>query len=133
MFVGGEICFGALSFIVDDSAWLREAPLDVESLPIRGTTHFRTFSFRVLLRQPSVSYRVAPVLPAGRRRQRSGRSQLQCWIKHAVAFQAAAEHVEVLEPDEPTLDLFTKFHEDSLSGSECESVESTTKVLMAGT
>ena len=41
--VGGEICFGALSFFTDDSAWLREAPLDVEVSPIRCATHFRIF------------------------------------------------------------------------------------------
>lgn len=105
MLVGGEIRFGALSFIADDSAWLPEAPLDVESLPIRGVSHFRASSFRVLLRQPSVPYRVVSVLPAGRRRKRSGRSRLQRWIKHAVAVQAAAEHVAALDPDEPALDL----------------------------
>ena len=40
MSVGGEVHFGAISFIADDSGWLREAALDVEALPIRGATHF---------------------------------------------------------------------------------------------
>jgi hypothetical protein len=118
MSVGGEIHFGALNFIADGSAWLQEAPLDVESLPIRGAAHFRAASYGVLLRQPSVPYRVAPVLPAGRRRKRSGRSWLQRWVKHAMAVQAVAEHVVSLEPDEPALDIFAELHEDSSGESE---------------
>ena len=106
MVPGREIRLGALSFIADDSAWLQEAPLDAESLPIRGAAHFRASSHGVLLRQPSVPYRAAPLLPAGRRRKRSGRSRLQRWVKHAVARQATTEQVTVLEPDEPVLDLF---------------------------
>ena len=38
---GHEICLGALVFIADDFAWLHEAPLDVDALPICGATHFR--------------------------------------------------------------------------------------------
>ena len=38
---GHEVRLGALVFIADDSAWLQEAPLDVETLPVRGATHFR--------------------------------------------------------------------------------------------
>ena len=30
---GREIHLGALVFVADDSAWLREAPLDVDALP----------------------------------------------------------------------------------------------------
>ena len=37
---GREIRLGALTFIADDSAWLHEAPLDVDALPVRGATHF---------------------------------------------------------------------------------------------
>ena len=33
---GREIRLGTLTFIADDSAWLQEAPLNVEALPIRG-------------------------------------------------------------------------------------------------
>ena len=33
---GREIRLGALTFIADDSAWLQEAPLDVDALPVRG-------------------------------------------------------------------------------------------------
>ena len=32
---GREIRLGALTFIADDSAWLQEAPLDIEALPVR--------------------------------------------------------------------------------------------------
>ena len=53
---GREIRLGALVFIIDDSAWLHEAPLDVEALPIRGATHFRACVRGVLLRQPSTQY-----------------------------------------------------------------------------
>ena len=38
---GQEIRLGTLTFIADDSAWLQEAPLDVDALPVRGATPFR--------------------------------------------------------------------------------------------
>ena len=69
---GREIRLGALVFITDDSAWLQEAPLDVEALPVRGAMHFRACVRGVLLRQPSTQYRSAPMatsLPVVRRRQ----------------------------------------------------------------
>ena len=67
---GREICFGALTFIADDSAWLQEAPLNIDALPVRGATHFRTCIRGVLLRQPSTHYRSvfvssSPPFPAG--------------------------------------------------------------------
>ena len=77
---GREIRLGVLVFVADDSAWLQEAPLDVEALPVRGATHFRACVRGVLLRQPSTQYRSAPVassLPVVRRRKRSGRSWIQ--------------------------------------------------------
>ena len=64
---GREIRLGALTFITDDSAWLQEAPLDIDALPVRGATHFRACVRGVLLRQPSTQYRsalVASHLPA---------------------------------------------------------------------
>src|SRR3954467_5743460 len=81
-----EIRLGALSFIVDDSDWLQEAPLNVDALPARGATHFRAC---VLLRQPSTQYGSAFVSssssPVSRQRKRTGRSRLQRWVKHALA------------------------------------------------
>ena len=77
--MGHEFRLGALTFIADDSAWLQEAPLDVESLPIRGAAHFRVSACGVPLRQPSIQYRSTPVassLPAVRRRKRSGQSRI---------------------------------------------------------
>ena len=100
---GREIRLGALVFVADDSAWLQEAPLDVDALPIRGATNFRACVRDVLLRQPSTQYRSAPVvssLPAVRRRKRSSRSRLQRWVKHAVARQSATPQVAAIEPDE---------------------------------
>ena len=47
---GREIRLGALVFVADDSAWLQEAPLDVEALPVRGAMHFRACVRGVLLR-----------------------------------------------------------------------------------
>ena len=58
---GREIRLGALVFVADDSAWLQEAPLDVEALPVRGATHFHACVHGVLLRQPSTQYRSAPM------------------------------------------------------------------------
>ena len=63
---GREIRLGALVFVADDSAWLQEAPLDVEALPVRGATHFRACVRGVLLRQPStLRWRLHSLLPAG--------------------------------------------------------------------
>ena len=47
---GREIRLGALVFVADDSAWLQEAPLDTEALPVRGATQFRACVRSVLLR-----------------------------------------------------------------------------------
>ncbi len=77
--MGHQIFFGALSFIVDDSAWLRDAPLDVEALPRRGATHFRAgaraffFSSSRLRCQPTMPSRVATsyALPCRRPRHSS--------------------------------------------------------------
>ena len=61
MVEGREIRLGALTFIADDSAWLQEAPLDIDALPVRGATHFRVCVRGVLLRQPSTQYRSVSV------------------------------------------------------------------------
>ena len=106
---GREIRLGALVFVADNSAWLQEAPLDVEALPVRGATHFRACVRDILLRQPSTQYRSAPMassLPAARRHKRSGRSRLQRWVRHAVARQSATPQVAAIEPDETLYGLF---------------------------
>jgi len=93
--MGHEILFGALSFIVDDSAWLRDAPLDVEALPSRGATHFRAGAHGILLLQ-----QLAPMstfAPVARRNKRSRRPRLQRWLQHAQARQSASSQVAVLE------------------------------------
>ena len=99
---GREIRLDALVFVADDSAWLQEAPLDVDALPVRGATHFRTCVRGVLLRQPSTQYQSAPAafpLPVARWSKRSGRSRLQWWVKHAVARQSDTPQVAVIEPE----------------------------------
>ena len=104
-----EIRLGALTFIVDDSAWLQEAPLDIDALPARGATHFRACVRGVLLRQPSTQYGSAPVSsprPVSHQRKRSGRSRLQRWVRHAVARQSAAPQVAAIEPVESLYGLF---------------------------
>ena len=106
---GREIRLDALVFIADDSAWLHEAPLDVEALPVRGATHFRACIRGVLPRQPSTQYRSASVassLPAARRHKRSGRSRLQRWVRHTVARQSATPQVAAIEPDRTLYGLF---------------------------
>ena len=85
---GREIRLGALMFVADDSAWIQEAPLDVDALPVHGATHFRACIRGVLLRLPSTQYGpvfVSSSLPASRQRKYSGRSRLQRWVRHAVA------------------------------------------------
>ena len=110
---GREIRLGALVFIADDSAWIQEAPLDVEAPPVRGATHFHACVRGVLLRQPSTQYRSAPVaspLPAARRSKRSSRSRLQKWVKHVVARQSATPQVAAIESDETLYGLFDWLH-----------------------
>ena len=71
---GREIRLGALTFIADDSAWLQEALLDIDVLPVRGATHFRACVRGVLLRQLSTLYQstlMLSSLPAGRHHKRS--------------------------------------------------------------
>ena len=114
---GREIRLGALVFIADESAWLQEAPLDVEVLPIRGATHFCAIACGVLLRQPSTQYRSAPVAyprPVSRRRKRSGRSRLQRWVRHAVARQSATPQVAAIEPNESLYGLFDWLRRDRI-------------------
>ena len=97
------IRLGALTFIGDESAWLQEAPLDVDALPVREATHFRACARGILLWQPSTHYRSAPVLsalPVARGRKRAGRSRLQRWVRDAVARQSATPQVAAIEPDE---------------------------------
>ena len=106
---GRKIRLDALVFVADDSAWLQEAPLDVEALPVRGATHFRACVRGILLRQPSTQYRSVPVassLPAVHRHKRFGRSRLQRWVRHAVARQSATPQVAAIEPDETLYGLF---------------------------
>ena len=117
MVEGREIRLGALTFVADDSAWLQEAPLDVDALPVRGATHFRACVRGVLLRQLSTPYRsvfVSPSLPASRRRKRSGRSRLQRWVRHVVAHQSSAAQVAAIEPDESLYGLFDWLRRDCI-------------------
>ena len=114
---GREIRLGALVFDADDSAWLQEAPLNVEALPVHEATHFRACVRGVLLRQPSTQYPSAPVassLPALRRRKHSGRSRLQRWVRHAVARQSATLQVAAIEPDETLYCLFDWLRRDRI-------------------
>ena len=113
---GREIHLGALTFIADDSAWLQEAPLDVDALPVRGATHFRACVRGVLLRQPSTLYWSTPLLATllvSHQRKRSGQSRLQQWVKHAVARQMATAQVAAIEPDESLYGPFDLFRGDS--------------------
>ncbi|KAI5007427.1 hypothetical protein ZWY2020_050872 [Hordeum vulgare] len=82
-----EILFGALSFIIYDSAWLWDTPLDVEALPTRGATHFRAGARGVLVLQQSAP--VSTFAPVARRNKRS--------CLHAQARQSASSQVAVLE------------------------------------
>ena len=130
---GREIRLGALTFIADDSAWLQEAPLDVDALPVRGATHFRACVRGVLLRQPSTQYRSAPVAsprPVSRRRKRSGRSRLQRWVRHAVARQSATPQVAAIEPDESLYGLFDLSTGSAETASECDSSDPAAEVLV---
>ena len=133
--LGSEIRLGAFVFLIDDSAWLQEAPLDVEALPVHGAMHFSASSCGVLLRQPSTPYMPAPAssgLPAVRRRKRSGRSRLQRWVRHAAARQASTPQIAALEPAESFLGLSESASDPSGHSSECESCDPAAEVFMAG-
>src|SRR3954471_5027464 len=129
---GREIRLGALTFVADNSAWLQEAPLDTDALPVRGATHFRACVRGVLLRQPSTPYRSAPVSSPhliSRRRKRSGRSRLQRWVRHAVARQSAIPQVAAIEPDESLYGLFDLSTGSVETASECDSSDPAAEVL----
>ena len=73
---GREIHLGVLVFVTDDSAWLQEAPLDVEALPVRGR---RTF-----MRASAASF-------TGSRRPSIGRLQ---WCPRSPLFADASGPVD---------------------------------------
>ena len=130
---GCVIRLGVLVFVADDSAWLQEAPLDIDVLPIRGATHFRACVRGVLLRQPSIPYRstlVSSSLPVSHQRKRSGRSRLQWWVRHAVARQSATPQVAAIEPDETLYGLFDLSAGSAETASECDSSDPAAEVLM---
>ena len=130
---GRKIRLGALAFIADDSAWLQEAPLDIDALPVRGTTHFRACVRGVLLRQPSTPYRSTPApssLPVSRQRKRSGRSRLQRWVRHAVARQSATTQVAAIEPDESLYGMFNLSTGSAETAFECDNSDPAMEVLM---
>ena len=130
---GREIRLGALTFITDDSAWLQEAPLDIDVLPVRGATHLRACVRSVLLRQPSTQYRpvfVSSSLPASRRRKRSARLRLQRWVRHTVARQSTTAQVAAIEPDESLYGLFDLSTSSAETASECDSSDPAAEVLM---
>ena len=121
---GREIRLGALTFIADDFAWLQEAPLDVDALPVRGATHFRACVRGVLLQQPLTQYWSAPVAsprPVSHRRKHFGRSRLPRWVRHAVARQSATPQVAAIEPDESLYGLFDLSTGSAETASECDS------------
>ena len=133
MVEGREIRLGALIFIANDSAWLQEAPLDVDALPVRGAMHFRACVRGVLLRQPSTPYRSTPLsvtLPVSHQRKRSGRSRLQRWVRHAVARQTATTQVAAIEPDESLYGLFDMSTGSVETASECDSSDPAAEVMM---
>ena len=130
---GREICLGALTFIADDSAWLQEASLDVDTLPVCGATHFHACVCGVLLRQPSTQYRpvfVSSSHPASRRHKRSGRSRLQRWVRHAVARQSTTPQITEIEPDETLYGLFDLSTGSIETASECDSSDPAAEALM---
>ena len=130
---GREIRLGVLTFIADDSAWLQEAPLDIDALPIRRATHFHACVRGVLLQQPSAPYRSTPAsssLPVSRQRKRSGRSRLQRWVRHAVARQSTTTQVVVIEPNESLYGLFDLSTGSVETASECDSSDPAAEVPM---
>ena len=130
---GREIRLGTLTFVADDSAWLQEAPLDVDALPVRGATHFQACVRGVLLRQPSTKYRpvfLSSSLPASRLRKRFGWSRLQRWVRHAVARQTATTQVAAIEPDESLYGLFDLSTGSVETASECDSSDPAAEILM---
>ena len=130
---GREIRLGALTFTADDSAWLQEAPLDIDALPVHGATHFRACVRGVLLRQPSTQDRSAPVsssLPVSHQRKRCGRSRLQRWVRNAVARQSATPQVAAIEPDKSLYGMFDLSTGSAETASECNSSDPAVEVLM---
>src|ERR1041384_5071887 len=79
---GETFFFGSLAFMADDSAWLADAPLQVQLLPSKGSVHFRadkSGTFR--LRLPAQN-RAQALLPACCKKKRLGRPRVPYQSKH---------------------------------------------------
>jgi hypothetical protein len=127
--IDNEIRFGSLPFVADGSTWLQEAPLDAESLPIRGQhTSARAFSDSFSANRQSPSRR-ALVFPQDA--TTSAPAVHGSSGGHAMALQTMAEEVAALEPDEPVHVLFSSLHEGSEDEADCVSIESSAEILMA--
>src|SRR3954467_15091637 len=65
--------FGSLAFMADDSAWLADAPLQVQLLPSRGSVHFRADESGALRLQLPARHQAQALLSTFHKKKRSGR------------------------------------------------------------
>src|SRR3954463_12808045 len=86
----GEIfCFGSLSFIADDSAWLTDSPLQAQLLPSRGSVHFRADESGALRLQLPVHPQIKALLTSRHKKKRSGRPRASYRSKSLLTQQVA--------------------------------------------
>lgn len=124
--IPGKIIFlGLIGFSADDSAWLPDVPLNIESLLGRGNMHFRTNNSGILFLQEPVPYRAAGSIAVRLLRKHSSKPRLHCTSRRSVAHQVAMVH-----PSDSLHNLFESISED---GENCRNLSSMAEVMMAST
>src|SRR4051812_22981133 len=79
---GEMFFFGSLAFVADDSAWLADAPLQLQLLPSRGSVHFRANESGALRLQLPSRHQVQALLPTCHKKKRSGRPHVPYRSRH---------------------------------------------------
>ena len=84
-----EMFFLSLAFVADDSAWLADAPLQVQLLPSRDSVHFRADESGALRLQLPAQHQAQVLLPTCRKKKRLGRPCVPYRSRHSPVQQVA--------------------------------------------
>src|ERR1044072_5343798 len=98
---GEPFFFGPLAFVADDSAWLADAPLQVQLLPSRGSVHFRADESGALRLQLPARHQAQALLPTCHKKKRSGRPRVPYRSRHFPVQQVAV--IDLVESAEQAI------------------------------
>ena len=134
--VRGEMFFfGSLAFMAGDSAWLADAPLQVQLLPSRGSVHFRAEKSGALRLQLPARHQAQALFPTVHKKKRSGRPRVPYRSRHfpvqqvmvidsvESAQQAISELIAKEGPTTSLLHLFNSGDEEDFPMSDSEPEE----------